>query len=178
MPPFGAQAMNTGARDANNICWKIADVLSGRASDRLLRTYEPGQRPQVEAIIRYSVTIGKLANIRSRPLALVRDVIFSALNLIPPIRRFFSSMRYMPKPWLESGFLVRHGKRSRGLAGRIFPRFTLALSDGTTRTVDDISRNQFILVGIGVDVERLRKLLAHPLAKQQRWSAIAIIQMR
>jgi len=54
----------------------------------------------------------------------------------------------------------------------------LALSDGTTRTVDDISRNQFILVGIGVDVERLRKLLAHPLAKQQRWSAIAIIQMR
>ena len=26
MPPFGAQAMNTGARDANNICWKIAAV--------------------------------------------------------------------------------------------------------------------------------------------------------
>ena len=174
MPPFGAQAMNTGARDAHNICWKIAAVLSGRASERLPQTYESERRPQVEAIIRYSVTIGRLANIRSRFLALLRDFIFLALNLIPAVRRFFSSMRYMPKPWLASGFLVRHGKRSSGLVGRVFPRLTLVRSDGAIHTIDDISTNQFILVGIDVDVEWLRKLLIHPLAQRQQWRAIAI----
>ncbi|OAF07258.1 hypothetical protein AXW67_30450 [Bradyrhizobium neotropicale] len=174
MPPFGAQAMNTGARDANNICWKIADVLSGRASEQLLETYESERRPQVEAIIRYSVTIGRLANVRSRALALLRDVVFSALKLVPRIRRFFASMRYMPKPWLESGFLVRHGKRYASPVGRTFPRLTLRLRDGATRTIDDIAGSQFVLVGIGINVEFLRNLLTHPMAKQQGWRAIAV----
>ncbi|WP_375781085.1 FAD-dependent monooxygenase [Bradyrhizobium sp. ma5] len=173
MPPFGAQAMNTGARDANNICWKIAAVLSGRAGERLLETYESERRPQVEAIIRYSVTIGRLANIRSRPLALLRDIVFSALNWIPTVRRFFSSMRYMPKPWLEAGFLVRHGKSKTGLVGRILPRLNLTASDGGTRSIDDIAGSEFVLLGFDVDVEWLRKLLIHPMA-QQRWRAIAV----
>ncbi|TWB02417.1 FAD-dependent monooxygenase [Bradyrhizobium stylosanthis] len=174
MPPFGAQAMNTGARDANNICWKIASVLSGRAGDRLLQTYESERRPQIEAIIRYSVAIGRLANIRNRSLAFARDLIFSALNLVPPIRRFFSGMRYMPKPWLERGYLVRHGKRNATPVGRIFPRVTLTLSDGTPRSIDEISRSKFVLVGIGVDVQLLRTLMIHPLARQHRWRGIAI----
>lgn len=174
MPPFGAQAMNTGARDANNICWKIADVLAGRAGEELLGTYETERRPQVEAIIRYSVTIGRLANIRSKPLALLRDLVFSTLNLVPSVRRFFSGMRYMPKPWLERGFLVRHRKRNVSLVGRAFPRIDLVLGDGTTRSIDEISANAFILVGIGLDAASLHKLLVHPLAQQQRWKAIAI----
>jgi 3-(3-hydroxy-phenyl)propionate hydroxylase len=174
MPPFGAQAMNTGARDANNICWKIAAVLSGSASERILDTYESERRPQVEAIIRYSVTIGRLANIHSRPLAVLRDIVFSMLNKVPPIRRFFSSMRYMPRPWLETGFLVRRDKRSTGLIGCTLPRLNLTLNDGRVRTVDDISGHEFLLVGIGVDGTSLRELLAHPLAQQQHWRTIAI----
>jgi hypothetical protein len=105
--------------------------IVGRASERLLDTYESERRPQVEAIIRYS--IGRLANIRSRSLVLVRDILFSALNPIPPIRRFFSSMRYMPKPWLERGVLVRHRRREDGLMGRLFPRLNLIVSGGWSR---------------------------------------------
>ncbi|WP_025038771.1 FAD-dependent monooxygenase [Bradyrhizobium sp. DOA9] len=174
MPPFGAQAMNTGARDANNICWKIADVLAGRAGEELLETYETERRPQVEAIIRYSVTIGRLANIRSKPLALLRDLVFSALNLVPSTRRFLSGMRYMPKPWLERGFLIRHGKRHAGLVGRVFPRIGLVLGDGTLKSIDEISANAFILVGIGLDAKRLQEPMRHPMAQRQRWKAIVI----
>jgi 2-polyprenyl-6-methoxyphenol hydroxylase-like FAD-dependent oxidoreductase len=39
--PVGGQGMNTGIGDAINLAWKLAAVLAGRASDRLLDSYEP-----------------------------------------------------------------------------------------------------------------------------------------
>lgn len=174
MPPFGAQAMNTGARDANNICWKIAAVLSGRATPSILETYESERRPQVEAIIRYSVTIGKLANIRNRPLALLRDAAFWALNCIPPIRRFFSSMRYMPKPWLESGFLVRESGRDGSPAGRVCPRIMLAMDNGCTTSIDAFAGNQFVLLGVGLTPAEIRDGAVHPFCGQFDVRAVAV----
>ena len=38
--PVGAQGMNTGLQDAYNLAWKLAMVVSGRASEALLDSYE------------------------------------------------------------------------------------------------------------------------------------------
>lgn len=37
--PFGARGANSGVQDAENLAWKLAWVLQGRAPDRLLDTY-------------------------------------------------------------------------------------------------------------------------------------------
>lgn len=159
MPPFGAQAMNTGARDANNLGWKLAAVLRRQLDPRVLDTYEPERRPQIEAIVRYSVMIGRLANIRSRARAAVRDLAFRAVNLVPSVRRYFNEMRYMPRPWLEAGFLVRSGNRDRDLrVGRTVPRVSLALDDGTTPPIDAVLGNSFCLVGVGVPAATLKDI--------------------
>ncbi len=39
--PAGGQGMNTGIGDAINLAWKLADVVRGRAGERILETYEP-----------------------------------------------------------------------------------------------------------------------------------------
>jgi 2-polyprenyl-6-methoxyphenol hydroxylase-like FAD-dependent oxidoreductase len=44
-PPTGGQGMNTGIQDAYNLAWKLALVLSGRAPDGLLDSYEAERRP-------------------------------------------------------------------------------------------------------------------------------------
>ncbi len=41
-PPAGGFGMNTGLQDAHNLAWKLAWVLQGRASQRLLSSYESG----------------------------------------------------------------------------------------------------------------------------------------
>jgi 2-polyprenyl-6-methoxyphenol hydroxylase-like FAD-dependent oxidoreductase len=44
-PPTGGQGMNTGIQDAYNLAWKMALVLKGNASPKLLDTYEAERRP-------------------------------------------------------------------------------------------------------------------------------------
>jgi 2-polyprenyl-6-methoxyphenol hydroxylase-like FAD-dependent oxidoreductase len=45
MPPNGGFGGNTGIHDAHNLAWKLAAVLNGHASPRLLDTYESERKP-------------------------------------------------------------------------------------------------------------------------------------
>jgi putative polyketide hydroxylase len=45
MPPNGGFGGNTGIHDAHNLAWKIAFVLKGHASERLLDTYATERKP-------------------------------------------------------------------------------------------------------------------------------------
>jgi putative polyketide hydroxylase len=45
MPPTGGFGMNTGVQDVHNLAWKLACVLHGTASERLLDTYHDERRP-------------------------------------------------------------------------------------------------------------------------------------
>ncbi|HEX3283551.1 MAG TPA: FAD-dependent monooxygenase [Mycobacterium sp.] len=49
--PLGGQGMNTGIGDAENLAWKLALVIDGRASDGLLDTYEAERRPIAKDVL-------------------------------------------------------------------------------------------------------------------------------
>jgi putative polyketide hydroxylase len=44
-PPTGGFGLNSGVQDAHNLVWKLALVLQGRASERLLDSYDLERRP-------------------------------------------------------------------------------------------------------------------------------------
>lgn len=44
-PPTSGLGLNSAVHDVQNLCWKLAQVLSGRAGDGLLDTYEPERKP-------------------------------------------------------------------------------------------------------------------------------------
>jgi 3-(3-hydroxy-phenyl)propionate hydroxylase len=156
MPPFGAQGMNSGARDVSNLCWKLNAVLREGAAVSSLSSYEAERRPHVKSIVRYSVGIGRLTNLKARPLAFVRDAFFTLVNLIPPIRRWFGEMRYMPKPHFTEGLVVPEDS-GKALVGRIFPRLPLILEDGTHASFDDLAANGHVIVGMGVESSQVRQ---------------------
>jgi 2,4-dichlorophenol 6-monooxygenase len=51
MPPAGGHGMNTAIQDTYNLCWKIAAVLKGEATDTLLDTYETERRPTAQHVV-------------------------------------------------------------------------------------------------------------------------------
>jgi 3-(3-hydroxy-phenyl)propionate hydroxylase len=46
--PFGARGANSGVQDAENLAWKLALVLDGRAPDALLDTYASEREPAAD----------------------------------------------------------------------------------------------------------------------------------
>jgi len=55
MPPTGGFGMNTGVQDVHNLVWKLAAVLNGAASEKLLDTYNDERQPVARAITEQSL---------------------------------------------------------------------------------------------------------------------------
>lgn len=55
-PHTGGFGLNSGVQDAQNLAWKLAAVLEGRASERILDTYEEERRPVIELFANQSTS--------------------------------------------------------------------------------------------------------------------------
>ena len=173
MPPFGSSGMNAGARDANNLCWKLADVLHQRVAAGILDSYDPERRPQIEAVVKYSVRVGRLANIRSWPAAILRDALFAVANLFPFVRRYFREMRYMPRPRIDHGMIVPDHRRL-SLVGRMFPRLTLRGAAGERPEFDKLCGIGFALIGVDVGSTILAEVADLPVWAEMRPAVLAV----
>ena len=73
-PPTGGLGLNTGVQDAQNLCWKLAAVLRGHASDSLLDTYESERRPVAAFNVEHSLrNAGKHLQI-ARAMGLAKEL--------------------------------------------------------------------------------------------------------
>jgi FAD binding domain/Aromatic-ring hydroxylase, C-terminal len=63
MPPYGGYGGNTGIHDGDNLAWKLAAVLDGRAGPELLATYDAERRPLARFIAEQAYTryVGRAA---------------------------------------------------------------------------------------------------------------------
>jgi putative polyketide hydroxylase len=73
MPPTGGFGMNTGVQDVHNLAWKLAAVIRGAASERLLETYHDERQPLGRAITQQSlanaISMGRLNRTTERASA-------------------------------------------------------------------------------------------------------------
>lgn len=59
MPPSGAYGANTGIQDAANLAWKLAYVLTQRANESLLDSYDEERRPIADQTVDQAVATGR-----------------------------------------------------------------------------------------------------------------------
>lgn len=150
MPVFGSQGMNSGARDANNIAWKLAAVLKRGADPDILDTYHEERYRHAAQSIRIAVANGKLQAVRTPPVAILRDIALVIVNLIPSLRRYIREMRYIPRPVVQSRLVF--GRAASGtFVGRLLPNPSVRKGDGSEAYLDDVLGLGFALVGVDVD---------------------------
>jgi hypothetical protein len=70
--PVGGQGMNTGIGDAVNLAWKLAEVLSGRAPESLLDSFEPERIAFARKLVGSTDRAFRFTTARGRLAAFVR----------------------------------------------------------------------------------------------------------
>ena len=113
MPPFLAQGMCSGMRDAHNIAWKLDLVLRGEAGEELLDSYQPEREPHVRFITEKAIELGRVQTLRDPEKARERDRRMLALRAED---RAPEKLRY---PALDGGALTALGAAH---AGEFFPQ--------------------------------------------------------
>jgi 3-(3-hydroxy-phenyl)propionate hydroxylase len=147
MPPFAGQGMNSGIRDAHNLSWKIAAVVSGHLGERLLDSYEAERRKHAGEMIEMAIRVGHVMMPRNRVQAFALQSFFRMLALYPAARDYFAEMKYKPKPRFHQGFLLDQDSTTsnRSFVGKLFPQ-ALVMTESGYQLLDDVLGDGFALL--------------------------------
>ena len=91
--PFGARGANSGVQDADNLGWKLAAVIRGRAPDALLDTYAREREAAADENIRHSTRATDFITPKSAASRLFRDAVLALAKTQPFARTLVNSGR-------------------------------------------------------------------------------------
>src|SRR6201998_3787860 len=114
MPPWIGQGMSAGVRDAANLCWKLAAVLSGRAPDSLLDSYQTERKPHVTEVTRRACRTGRIITERNRAIAAARNHVIRTLTRVPGVDELLQKITWIPNARYRDGFFAAGGHRAVG----------------------------------------------------------------
>jgi 3-(3-hydroxy-phenyl)propionate hydroxylase len=141
-PPFIGQGLAAGLRDADNLAWKLAHVLTGRAGNDLLATYDTERRPHATALVKKAVRVGWAMTGGQDRAAAVRRI---ALTAAVRSDRICQAMGSTATPRLKTGALQHPPRRPFGSGipaplrpGGLIPNPLVAAGDGPPARLDTI----------------------------------------
>jgi 3-(3-hydroxy-phenyl)propionate hydroxylase len=101
--PFGARGANSGVQDVDNLAWKLALVLQGRAGEALLDTYHDERAFAADDNLRASTRSTDFITPKSRGSLRYRDAVLELAKTEPFARPLVNSGRLStPTPYVES----------------------------------------------------------------------------
>jgi 2-polyprenyl-6-methoxyphenol hydroxylase-like FAD-dependent oxidoreductase len=150
VPPNGGYGGNTGVQDAHNLAWKLALVLRGVASAKLVDTYDAERRP-----------IGELTVEQAYARYVTRVAPYLGTEGMQPLVDDFSmeiGYRYNSDAViLEPGqepTLHEHPRESKGRPGSRAPHLFIARDGDRVSTLDLFGGNFVLLVAAGGEAWR------------------------
>ena len=141
-PPFIGQGLAGGLRDADNLAWKLAYVLTGRAGEDLLDTYDSERRPHATALVKKAVRVGWAMTGGQDRAAAIRRIALAAAVRSDRICEFMGSTA---TPRLKTGALQHTPRRPFGSGipaalrtGGLIPNPLVHTGNGTPTRLDAI----------------------------------------
>lgn len=168
MPVWQGQGYNSGIRDATNLGWKLAAVVTGQADDALLDTYDAERRKHARAMIDLSTLVGRVISPTNARVASLRDGVIRAASVVPTLKRYILEMRFKPMPRYEQGAIAHVGPRSKtSPTGTLFIQPRVDTRDARNLLLDDVIGSGFTVLSWNNDLRKLLGDLAFA-----RWKAL------
>jgi 2-octaprenyl-6-methoxyphenol hydroxylase len=112
-PPIGAQGLNLGIRDVEDLCAIVGQDLSGLGSREQMAAYDAKRRPDIIARTGAVDALNRSLLTSFLPTQLIRSLGLATLDMVPPLRGFF--MREGMRP--GSGFTAMLTGLKKGARG-------------------------------------------------------------
>ena len=160
--PFGARGGNTGVADADNLAWKLAAVIKGRAAPALLDSFHEERHEAARQNVLVTNRTARFLRPGDGVEKLFRDAALGLARQHVFARQFVNTGRMaIANPYTRSSVCEPTG-------GQSVQNVSFLWGDGSTGTVNDLLRwadgRLLLLVFGGVDrkaTERLRTLAAN-----------------
>jgi 2-polyprenyl-6-methoxyphenol hydroxylase-like FAD-dependent oxidoreductase len=108
--PFGGPAIHTGISDGENLAWKLALIIAGRADEALLATYEAERRPIATEILLGIRASARIDAMRNPVVLFTRDRVVAPLLNLSWVQRITT---YSPDQLWETYYRGPLGRGSR-----------------------------------------------------------------
>jgi 3-(3-hydroxy-phenyl)propionate hydroxylase len=138
-PPFIGQGLGAGVRDAMNLAWKLAGVITGDLPSSALHSYEQERVPHSRHMIRLALGVGWAMTAGGEFGNLMRRLVVKRIRFVPGLRNKLTESR---TPALIDSAFVQTSRTPRQLAGTLCPNPVLA--DG--RRLDCVLGDGFALI--------------------------------
>ena len=150
-PPFLAQGMCQGIRDALNLVWKLALVKGGLAAPAFLTTYQAERIPHVRQTTLAAKEFGAVICERDSEKAAIRDArLIRQMTENPE-----GTIRQSLIPGLSQGFVAQVAP-----AGELFPQPMVINHAGKTALLDEFTGQSFrVVIAPGFDAGALLRCL-------------------
>ncbi|VVP46499.1 bifunctional 3-(3-hydroxy-phenyl)propionate/3-hydroxycinnamic acid hydroxylase [Pseudomonas silesiensis] len=150
-PPFLAQGMCQGIRDALNLVWKLALVKGGLAAPAFLTTYQVERIPHVRQTTLAAKEFGAVICERDSEKAAIRDArLIRQMTENPE-----GTVRQSLIPGLSQGFVAQVAP-----AGELFPQPMVINHAGKTALLDEFTGQSFrVVIAPGFDASALLRCL-------------------
>lgn len=140
-PPTGALGGNTGIAEAHNLAWKLAAVLRGEASPRLLSTYDAERRPLADTTVE-QVTLLSQERMTEGSEGITVDTL--AINMG---YRYDAGAAIVPETGSEHLPLFQRPERWTGEPGTRAPHVVLERQGEQISTLDLFGSHFVVLAG-------------------------------
>lgn len=141
MPPFLAQGLCAGLRDASNLSWKLIQVISRGADPVLLDSYEEERKPHVAEVVKHAKEFGLIIGELDEQRARERDQILEEQLRNGTV----STERQAFIPPLVGGMI----DSASAAAGALFIQPEIENEDRNLVLMDDLIPPEFLLIADG-----------------------------
>ena len=159
MPPWIGQGMSAGVRDVANLCWKLAAVTNGQATDALLDSYQAERKPHVTEVTRRACLVGRIITERNRGIAVVRNHVVRTLTRVPGAIALMQKVMWIPDARYAKGFFAGDNRA----VGWQIPQPWVTDEAGDEVRLDDVLGGRWSIVHTGI-----------PAAGTQAWAELGV----
>lgn len=106
-PPFAAQGLASGLRDAANLSWKLAYKIQEKFPEKILDTYEQERKPHQEKMLKLAIDLGNIMMPTNSVVEFTQESVLGAINNINFLKRLIEIRGNNIQPHYEKGFIEK-----------------------------------------------------------------------